>query len=461
MKKEHIRTILECIFIFIVVYIFNAFFYNNYDHVIDFTHCYSIANNATIYKDFNIIVGPVYPVFISIFLRVFGNNFLVFHIVNSSFVVGIYLLIKKHNKNTLALLAIVCSAFVLSAKYNLFTILLFYIIYYTEIGNNKYKDYIMGVLLSILVFTKINVGFFLIIPTFILYFKKPKIILKRFISFLIPSILIILTMWLYGALPGFINYTLLGLISFTKNAMVDFYVVFLVLAAIYVIKNIRKDKYLIYMLCYMMISYPLFESGHVVIGIFPTFVYVLDKLKQKNVKQTKNIVAVLSIIVSIVFIFSNLNKVTKVYKSEDVYKIMKNMDCKNYLCSQDIFINKIFDYAQLEKKYIDEKWEDYRVYDFTYNAYILRIVSNERINKYDFIWDGNMGYKGEDTYIEEISKYCKNNKCLFILDKTDIYKRTKYDLINLKILKYVEKNYKEVKDNNIVNKGTISFYIND
>lgn len=461
MKKEHIRTILECIFIFIVVYIFNAFFYNNYDHVIDFTHCYSIANNATIYKDFNIVVGPVYPVFISMFLRVFGNNFLVFHIVNSSFVVGIYLLIKKHNKNTLALLVIVCSAFVLSAKYNLFTILLFYIIYYTEIGNNKYKDYIMGVLLSILVFTKINVGFFLIIPTFILYFKKPKIILKRFISFLIPSILIILTMWLYGALPGFINYTLLGLISFTKNAMVDFYVVFLVLAAIYVIKNIRKDKYLIYMLCYMMISYPLFESGHVVIGIFPTFVYMLDKLKQKNVKQTKNIVAVLSIIVSIVFIFSNLNKVTKVYKSGDVYKIIKNMDCKNYLCSQDIFINKIFDYAQLEKKYIDEKWEDYRVYDFTYNAYILRIVSNERINKYDFIWDGNMGYKGEDTYIEEISKYCKNNKCLFILDKTDIYKRTKYDLINLKILKYVEKNYKEVKDNNIVNKGTISFYIND
>ena len=72
-----------------------------------------------------------------------------------------------------------------------------------------------------------------------------------------------------------------------------------------------------------------------------------------------------------------------------------------------------------------------------------------------------MGYKGEDTYIEEISKYCKNNKCMFILDKTDIYKRTKYDLINLKILKYVEKNYKEVKDNNIVNKGTISFYIND
>lgn len=461
MKKDHIRTILECIFVFLIVYIFNTFFYNNYDHIIDFTHCHSIANNAIIYKDFNIVVGPVYPVFISIFLRIFGNNFFVFHLVNSSFIVGIYLMIKKHNKATMAILAISCCAVALSAKYNLFTLLLFYMIYYTETGDNKYKDYIIGVLLSILVFTKINMGFFLIIPTFILYLKKPKIILKRFVSFLIPSILIILTMLLYGALQGFINYTVLGLISFTKNAMVDFYVVFLVLAVIYVLKNIKKDKYLIYMLCYMMISYPLFESGHVIIGVFPTFVYILDRLKQNDFKQIRSLVLLLSVFVYIVFIVSNINKATDVYNREDFYKTIISMDCKNYFCSQDIHINKIFDNVHRLNNYIDQNFKDYRIFNFTYDAYIFKLDSNKKIDKYDFIWNGNIGYKGEDTYIKEISKYCKNNKCMFIIDKNNIYKRKKTDLINLKILKYVEKNYKEVKDSNKKNRCTFSFYTND
>ena len=141
MKKEHIRTIFECIIVFTMIYIFNTFLYDSYDHLIDFTHCYSIADNLKIYQDFNIVVGPVYPVFISIFLRIFGNNLLVFHIVNSLILVGIYILIKKHNKNTLAISAIGFCYSALGAKYNLLTLLLFYMIYYTELGNHKYKDY--------------------------------------------------------------------------------------------------------------------------------------------------------------------------------------------------------------------------------------------------------------------------------------------------------------------------------
>ena len=463
MKKEHIITIFECILVFMMVYIFNTFFYNNYDHIIDFTHCYSIANNLIPYKDFNIVVGPVYPVLISIFLRIFGKNFIVFHIVNSSFIVGIYLLIKKYNKKTLAMLAIAFCTFALSAKYNLFTLLLFYIIYYTEKCNNKYKDYIIGILLSILVFTKINVGFFLIIPTFILYFKKPMIILKRFISFLIPSILIVLTIFLYGALPGFINYTLLGLISFAKNTMIDFYIVFLVLAIIFLLKNIKKDKYLIYMLCYLMISYPLFESGHIAIGIFPTLVYMLDKLKQKNITHIKNIITILSILFFILFVFSNINSQKKIYNIKGFYEItsIKKIDCNKKYCSQDIFINGSFDVADKLNSYLKKESKEYRIFNFTYDAYFFKLIAREKIDKYDFIWNGNMGYKGEDTYIKEINNYCKTHKCMFIINKDDIYKRDKFSIINVKILKYVEKNYKEITKDRLSNKSYLSLYTND
>ena len=457
MKKEHIRTIFECILVFMMVYIFNTFFYNNYDHIIDFTHCYSIANNLMPYKDFNIVVGPVYPVLISIFLRIFGKNFIVFHIVNSSFIVGIYLLIKKHNKKTLAIFAIACSLVALSAKYNLFTLLLFYIIYYVERDDIKYKDYIIGILLSILIFTKINVGCALILPTFILYYKTPKIILKRFISFIIISTIIIVTMFLYGVLPGFINYTVLGLISFSQNSLIDVCIIFLILAIIYIFKNIKKDKYLIYMLCYLIICYPLFETGHILIGIFPTFVYVIDKIKQTNPAKIKKYVLMISCTLFILFICVNSFRIHISFKTD----VMSKIDCKKHFCSESFFINQSLDYTHKINNYLKEKGKEYRIYNFTYDAYFFKLDLRKNINKYDFIWNGNMGYKGEDTYIKEINDYCKNNKCMFIIDKTNIYKRNYHDTINLKILKFVDNNYNEIKDDKIFNKTIYSFYTND
>ena len=453
MRKKIITTVFEAIIIFSMIFIYNTFFYSNYDHIIDFTHCYSIANGLKIYKDFNIVVGPIYPIFISIFLKIFGKTFLTFNLINSLLVVIIYLIIKKFNKNTLAILIISCCCYALTAKYNTFTLLLFYIIYYIDKGNNKYKDYLIGFLLSILLFTKINVGCALIIPTIVLNIKSPKIILKRFIPFFITSSIIIFIMWLKGVLPGFINYTLLGLISFTKNSKCDLTVVLVILSAIYIIKNIKKDKYLIYMLCYLIICYPLFESGHVLIGIFPTIIYMLDKMNKNNEKKVKLISLIITIIVFALLIITenhrnNYDLDTKVFKCETKY------------CSHDKMLNKVFGYVHSFNNHL-KKQKQYRIFNFTNEAYFFKLDINEKVDKYDFIWDGNMGYKGEKKIIKEINDYCKDNKCMFIINKRNIYNRNRFDQINLRILKYVEETYNEITDDNYFNSTFFSVYTND
>ena len=448
MKKDKVLTIIECLVVFFMIFIYNSFFYGTYDHIIDFTHCYSIANGLKIYKDFNIVVGPVYPTLMAFLLKLFGKNFLVFDIVNSIIVVIIYLIIKKHNNNTMSLLTISVFFIVLVAKYNTFTLLLFYIIYYADRGNNKYKDYIIGFLLSITIFTKINMGCAFIIPTIILNLIKIKIVLKRFISFSITSLSIIIIMIINGVFKGFINYTILGLLSFSKNLTYDFSIIFIVLSIIYIIKNIKKDKYLIYMLCFLALSYPLFEVCHILLAIFPLVVYTIDKYSNNSSFLNMIIIIISSVLI---FISSNIKSLDRI----------STINLKNKYYIQEKGIIELYKTIHKINKKLSNKRKEYKTFYFSMDSYLFKLDLNEKINKYDFIWNGNMGYKGEEKYLKEIKKYCNKNKCMFILDKNCIYNREKNDQINLEILKYTEETYDEYLDDEFINETDYSVYIND
>ena len=77
------------------------------------------------------------------------------------------------------------------------------------------------------------------------------------------------------------------------------------------------------------------------------------------------------------------------------------------------------------------------------------------LNKYDIINNGNMGYKGYKGYIKEIDKYCKKNKCLFIINEGELSGEV-VNQVNHNILKYVDKKYNKVYSSNI-----FSIYITD
>ena len=51
-----------------------------------------------------------------------------------------------------------------------------------------------------------------------------------------------------------------------------------------------------------------------------------------------------------------------------------------------------------------------------------------------------MGYNGAERYIKEIDKYCKKNKCLFIINDQEESLSITIQT-NMEILKYIQNNY--------------------
>lgn len=453
MKKILNSTILQCLIIFIVIFIYNTYLDSTFDHIIDFTHCYSLAKGLKIYTDYNIVIGPIYPLFISIFLILFGNNLLVFNIINSLFVAVTYYLIKKENKKTISFFLFILLQGILIAKYNTFTLLLFYIIYFLEKKEFKYQDYIIGLLISLAIFTKINIGIFLVLPTFILYWKNHKKIIKRLITILISSSIIILVMYISKVLPGFINYTILGLIDFKNSTSsvhgthsIGIWIILLFLTTIYIFKNIKKDKLLLYMFFYLSMSYPSLDFHHVLLAIFPTVTYFLDK--QEINKKTCLIFSIITITFYSSFLIINSNKI-----------FQSKMDCKNKYCSQSITFNDIFnEIHKINKLLSEDKYKDYEIYYLNYYAYFYKLDSKQNINKYDFIWEGNMGYNGEEKYINEIKNTCKKQKCLFLIDEDIINSKNINEKLSKKIIKFIIKEYDKSDEQLIYN--NIDIYTN-
>ena len=110
-------------------------------------------------------------------------------------------------------------------------------------------------------------------------------------------------------------------------------------------------------------------------------------------------------------------------------------------------------YINSAKEYID-KYDDYTPFIFGRISYLMKLNINIPVTKYDIINDGNMGYNGANRYIEEIDNYCKDNKCVFIINdnEEDLSKTVQ---TNIKILNYVKNNYNSIYKSNI-----FSVYIN-
>ncbi len=436
MNKVKKKEILSYLFLFLVIFIYNSIFDTTYDHIIDFTHCYSISNGLKIYQDFNIVIGPIYPIFVSLFLMILGKNLLVFNIINSLFVVGIYRIIKKDNPNSLSLLLFILFQNVLIAKYNTFSLLLFYIIYYLEKKEDEKQDYLIGIFLSLLFFTKISIGIFLIIPTLLIHYKNPKKIRKRFLSFILLSSIILFLLLITNILPGFMNYTILGLFDFRNSTSsihgthnFNFLIIVLIIIGIYLFFHRKKDKMSWYLISFLIMSYPIFDTTHILLAIFPTLVYFIDTIPRKE--NTENIFKGLAILSYVLVLFTIKD-----------HSYLTKMDCKHKYCSNNNIYNETFQNVHIINSILEKKYQNYRKFYFNYDAYFYKLDLKENINKYDFIWEGNMGYQGEENYQKEIHNICQKEKCLFVLDNRMMNQKKK-ESISMKLIQYVRNNYQK------------------
>lgn len=212
------------------------------------------------------------------------------------------------------------------------------------------------------------------------------------------------------------------------------YFMFLIyITYIELIKGNRTDnKELIYILCFQIISFPILNIVHVGLGIISLFPYIFER-KDFYLKAIS------------VYFYAQL---LMVFIMTFTYTLHMNNDPNSFL-NVRVFNNNYDSQIETLNNTININYNDYNKYYFSTYAYLIKLMDNKTINKYDLINNGNMGYNGDQKYIKEVDEVCNDNKCVFVLDDQMIGQN------NQNIYNYVKDNY-ELKE--VI--GNFEIYIN-
>lgn len=417
--------------IYVVCFIYSFFFSTVYnDEIWNYGFAYNIASGLVPYRDFNLVITPLYSFLAAVFLKLFGNYLISFHLFNSIiFTTIVYIIYDKLNYKGFILLPLVflnCYP-----GYNMLSMLLVLLIINITDKDLKNKDSIIGLLVGLMFLTKQHIGICFFLP--LLYYSKNK--LKGLISFLIPIFCLLVYLIINEAFFKFIDYCFLGLLEFGNSNNILLFLPFEIIVCIVILYKLFKSKFenkqLFYVLMYQAVTVPIFDDYHFMIGIIPCIYYLLFIC---NVERYK--IKYFIIISLFFFFFWN-------FKIHEFEKINFYYDVNSYL-----YLRNIPTYVHLNEitKYIEEQSNNYdHIYFFSKNSYYVKLNAKYRLDKFDLINNGNMGYNGIERYIKEIDDYCYDNKCMFILYKYEFFvgsnSQTNFELVN-----YVKDNYFNVED---------------
>ena len=96
--NKHKQPLLELLLIFIITLLFNLLCNEvTHDEVWNYGFAYNIYTGLIPYKDFYMVITPLYPMINALILKMFGNSFLTFHIFNAIICTIIFYYMKKKN----------------------------------------------------------------------------------------------------------------------------------------------------------------------------------------------------------------------------------------------------------------------------------------------------------------------------------------------------------------------------
>lgn len=391
------------------------------DEIWNYGFSYNIASGLVIYKDFNMVIGPLYNMIIALFLKPFGNNLIAFHLINSFIIsIVITLIYKKLSWKYLYLLLLI-ALLPNMYSYNTFVALLTIIILILEDSFLKYKNIFIGITIGSILITKQNVGLGLLLAG--LFCSNEK--LKTLMGTLIPVGILFTILIYYNALHEYIDFCFLGLGGFLDNLLIEstalilLAIIFFFLIHEYIHKN---KKMLLYLIAFLIITFPILDNTHVLIGAIPVLYYVLLKITNRNILLLIKTVLIVSVCLSplknIPFHFMNNDTFLK-------YRHVKGDNTNNYLVGMTT--------------YIKEKEKKNTVYLFIENAYLIRLSLKQNPIFYDLINKGNLGSKPE-KYLEAINNNCKDKSCLFILDRK-YFAKEKNNQLDFSFKTFVIDNY--------------------
>ena len=430
MEKK--RILFICLIIFIITFCYDYFIsYLNLDEIWNYGFSYNISCGLVPYRDFNMLQMPLFFFIGSMFIKVFGNHLWSVHIFNSILIASMMLIIIKKIgiKGLILYPVILIYAFY---SYNTFCLLLGLLMLGSLDKDSKYSDYFIAFIISLIFLSKQNIGICLFVP--MIYYSKNKI--KSFIVFLIPNLVLLIYLIINNCLYDFINYTFLGMFDFGKSNGIYHFVLFYVMLVFYLvyklIKSKFKDKYIFYILAFQVVGFPIIDDYHFMVG-FILFLYYILLVKDISKRYYKYI-----FIVSISFFFIYLVDTDIKMLDYDLFhiRLYSNKDSflygRNFSMKSQKLLNDLSNYVYNSRDVYGDN-----VYVFSNWAYLIKLNMGENPGIYDFILDGNMGYKGEEKIISSISDTCSDNKCLFVVQCGG-------NQLSFNIVKYVVTNYKKI-----------------
>lgn len=415
------------ILILIIIFIYTGILitYSNADNdlIWNYGFSYNFANHLLMYKDYNMVITPLYPFLGGILMRILGNNFLIFNLYNTILSTILYYYLYKKYPHTF-IPSIILISFILRPSYNFLVLFLVLIL----LNIKEEKDFFIGFILGLLFLTKQS--FILLILPSIYLITKPKRLFKRIGAFFLPCLFFLIYFILTNTFLDFLNYTFLGLFSFSsKNSFFNLETIFILSLIIYLflyyLKN--KDIKVLYLITYQIMAYPIFNTMHIILSIIPVIIYFLDKLVKKK-KYNLNYLRYFNYFASIILICPLLS-IPLQYFNKDLVEGENALEYKDisrsYLVNKDLFLKEV---PNLNNTYF-----------LMYDAYIYKYLLNNHITSYDLLLNGNLGYNGEERVIDYFNSLDSNT--YFVLNR--VYTGGQ---LSKNIDAYIRNHYLKVKD---------------
>lgn len=420
-KKEKIVFYLFLFFLFLF---YSAIIVDNGDNYLNYGFAYNVANGMIPYRDFNMVLFPFCSFIGGLFLKIFGTKLITFYVFNSLIYVLVIYLVNKIDKSTMPIVLFMLVIYGITG-YNIMSLLLFFIIMILEEKNGN--KLIMGIVLGITIATNQKLAL-LLIPALL---HKTNVQRRQIIEGVI-ILLQILLMYLFmnGALSYFIDYTILGLLDFGENNVdISYCIIIIICVFLYMVYKYwkKRDYRMIYCIMFLIISYPIFDIMHVLVAVIPFIVYCC------NVKgKSENLVKFTFIILIIFYIgVSGFRTI-----SNPSFEVVTDKNSNFYLTIERQIPKRLL---QKILKFYNDNIDETDIYFILYEAYYFKLRQNIPINKFDLSLVGNNGYNGTKRLKEEI----KNMKhALFLVDNykgTSNFDQTNYELIN-----FVKENYEQI-----------------
>lgn len=450
------------------------------DEIWNLQSIYKMYNGYEIYKEFNVIITPLFFWCAEFIFHLFGANLVIFRLSHCVLMTIYYLLIYKLLKkleipksiSLLVNLGFISLGFTglisfplirTGFNYNQMAMLLVILGIYLLTNKRFQKNYILQAILTVLAFlTKQTVGIYYIIANIIYLIvsnnsKEEKIKKEiQYIIFMILGIfLFLLILFCNDILYNFFDYTFGGILEFAdKNVAFEFkslaYLVAItilnIVASVLVIKkkcftNEQEEnikRLLIFSIVFAFVAYPIFNQFHVILVMsfsVINLVYIIYNL----FKDFKEKICKIAIVINCICIIGLI-----AYSGYNLLEWKNTIESEEYPYSwEEPFFGGIITKEEYEKnetviQYIKENEKNVIILSDKAALYMVPLKRNN--GDFDLPLKGNFGSQGEDGLIEKINNMENTQFLIYNGDEERVYQEVEKSIEYVKnTMEYVGK----------------------